>query len=219
MAEAALIRIAMLEDDPTFRNAVESCIMMEADMKLHAVAKSMHEGLAMLRGPSADVLLADIGLPDGSGLVVVRETPQYWPDCSVLVSTAFGDETNVMEAIAAGAAGYLLKDGNQKQTIENIRSASRGESPISPLIARNVLSRFRQYLPSEAVPDRPSLSGREREVLQKIAQGFTAPEIAQQLGVSAHTIRTHIRRIYRKLAVNTKIEAVTMAQRHGWIND
>ncbi|OUJ12915.1 response regulator transcription factor [Acetobacter okinawensis] len=213
------IRVAMLEDDPTFRNTIAACIALETDMRLHAFATTRHEGMAMLKGPSANVLLADIGLPDGSGLDVVRASAHYWPECAVLVSTTFGDETTVIDAIASGAAGYIIKDGDYTQQIQNIRCACQGGSPISPMIARNVLSRFRQYLPSPEETLRTALSERERQVLQKVSQGFTAPEIAVQLSVSAHTVRTHVRRIYHKLAVKTRIEAVTTAQRLGWLDN
>ncbi|MFT8417250.1 MAG: response regulator transcription factor [Acetobacter sp.] len=219
MNNATLIRVAMLEDDPTFRNAIIARILAEDDMELHVVATNRREGLSMLKGPSATVLLADISLPDGSGLDIIRASAQYWPTCAVLVSTTFGDEATVMDAIASGAAGYLIKDGDYPQQIENIRCVCQGGSPISPMIARNILSRFRQHLPSPEDAGRTALSERERQVLQKVSQGFNAPEIASQLAVSTHTVRTHVRRIYHKLAVSTRIEAVTMAQRLGWLDN
>ncbi|WP_039735935.1 response regulator transcription factor [Komagataeibacter intermedius] len=218
MKKPVFIRVAMLEDDPLFHAAMARAIAAQADMVLHATATSRAGGLAMLAGPPADVLVADIGLPDGSGLDVVREACRRWPGCAVLVSTAFSDETHVMDAIACGATGYLLKDSEPgQQGMVDIRNAHQGGSPISPMVARRVLARFRQHLPSPAERALPAPSGREREVLLRVSQGFTTIEIARQLDVSAHTVQTHIRRIYRKLAVATRIEAVTTARRQGWL--
>ncbi|MBO1326499.1 response regulator transcription factor [Acetobacter sp. TBRC 12305] len=213
------LRIAILEDDVTFHDAMARAIAAQPDMALHAAATSRAAGLAMLDGPAADVLLADIGLPDGSGLDVVRAAVERWPDCAVLVNTTFGDETDVMTAIASGAVGYLLKDSDDSQRIADIRSVHQGGSPISPMIARRILSRFRTQLPQPAEREPSPLSGREHEVLQKISQGFTSSEIAGELQISAHTVQTHIRRIYRKLAVTSRMEAVTLGRRHGWLND
>ncbi|KPH86598.1 LuxR family transcriptional regulator [Komagataeibacter intermedius AF2] len=212
------IRVAMVEDDPLFRDAVRNMLDRQPGMMLHAVAISRAEGVAMLQGAAADVLLADIGLPDGSGLDVLKEAVTRWPSCAVLISTTFGDESYVMDAIALGAAGYLLKDASEMQRVEAIRTSYEGGSPISPMIARQVLSRFRHHLPVPAARTAPALSEREREVLRHVSQGFTEAEIAARLEVSTHTIHTYVRRIYQKLSVSSRIEAVTLARRQGWLD-
>lgn len=213
------LRIAILEDNATFHDAMARAISAQPDMVLHAAATNRAAGLAMLEGPAADVLVADIGLPDGSGLDVVRAAVERWPDCAVLVNTTFGDEAAILSAIASGAVGYLLKDSDDSQRIAEIRSVYHGGSPISPMIARRILSRFRTHIPQPTEREQSPLSEREHEVVQKISQGFTSSEIAQNLKISAHTVQTHIRRIYRKLAVNSRMEAVTLGRRHGWLND
>lgn len=218
MENSDSLRIAILEDDVTFHAAMARAIAAQPDMVLHAAATTRAAGLVMLEGPAADVLLADIGLPDGSGLDVVHAAVERWPDCAVLVNTMFSDEADVMAAIASGAVGYLLKDHDDSQRIAEIRSVHRGGSPISPMIARRILSRFRTHLPQPAEREPSPLSKREHEVLHKISQGFTSSEIADDLQISAHTVQTHIRRIYRKLAVTSRMEAVTLGRRHGWLN-
>ncbi|MFT9257517.1 MAG: response regulator transcription factor [Acetobacter sp.] len=218
MEHSDCIRVAIVEDDPLFRDAVCKTLNEQPDMILHSVATSRAEGLTMLRGAAADVLLADIGLPDGSGLDVLKAAVELWPSCAVLISTTFGDESYVMDAIALGAAGYLLKDANQMQRVEAIRTSHGGGSPISPMIARQVLSRFRHHLPVPAARIAPSLSERELEVLRYVSQGFTEAEIAGRIGVSTHTVHTYVRRIYQKLSVGSRMEAVTLARRQGWLD-
>ena len=106
------IHVAIVEDDPSFRDALSKVLETAPDMRLANIAGTRAEGLAMLQGPPADVLLVDLGLPDGSGIDVIHAAILRWPSCNIMVSTNFGDETHVMRSIEAGAAGYLLKDSS-----------------------------------------------------------------------------------------------------------
>ena len=187
------IHLAIVEDDPDFRDALHRVIQASSDMRLTGLAGTRAQGLTMLQGPPADVLLVGLGLPDGSGIDVIREAVLLWPSCSIMVSTNFGDETHVMRSIEAGAAGYLLKDSSPARMIDEIRSLASGGSPISPIIARQVLARFRQNSPSSAgnsdalkkVADPATLlSMCEKEVLDSITRGFTAQEIAKLMQLS-----------------------------------
>lgn len=180
----------------------------------------------MLQGPPTDVLLVDLGLPDGSGIDVIQEAIVRWPSCNIMVSTNFGDETHVMRSIEAGAAGYLLKDSSPARIIDEIRSLASGGSPISPIIARQVLARFRSGTAhNTAVPEAPAqapaiqLSQREKEVLDYITRGFTAQEIAKLMQLSPFTVRTFVRRIYSKLKVTSKTEAIYEARTLGLLPD
>lgn len=220
----APIRVALVEDDVHFQNALAAAIAEAPDITLLAVTGTRSGGLALLDGSAADVLLVDLGLPDGSGIEVIRAAHARWPACSIMVNTTFGDETNVIQSLEAGASGYLLKDSAAKNMLDEIRSLHGGGSPISPLIARQILLRFRagpRPAPtlSPAQPDagkaRVSLSAREQEVLEYITKGFTADEIAHLLSVSRHTILTYVRRIYSKLEVNSKAEAIYEARAQG----
>jgi DNA-binding NarL/FixJ family response regulator len=214
------MRVALVEDDPVFRGAVLHVLRGAADVEIAGVATTQAEGLAMLAGAPADVLVADLGLPDGSGLEVVRACRTAWPDCAALVSTAFGDEQHVLTAIQAGAAGYVLKDSPGPDLLDQIRMVRAGGSPISPLIARRVMDLLRAPAATAAPEPAPEpqphlLSPRESEVLRLTSIGFTYEEIAQRMQVSRHTVQTFIRRIYAKLDVNTKMEAVNEARRKG----
>lgn len=215
------IRVALVEDDVNFQHALMAAIEAAPDMRLLSVAGSRTQGLLMLDQVQADVLLVDLGLPDGSGIDVIRAAHVKWPACNIMVSTTFGDEMHVMQSLEAGASGYLLKDSEPKNMLDEIRSLHGGGSPISPLIARQILMRFRQDEPPAAAPEpasgkpRTALSAREQEVLEFITKGFTSDEIAALISVSRHTVLTYVRRIYAKLEVNSKTEAIYEARNQG----
>lgn len=217
-----LIHVALVEDDVHFQTAIANAIHAAADMKLVSVSGTRAEGLLALQSIPADVLLVDLGLPDGSGIDVIQAAHAHAPACAVMVCTTFGDEAHVLQSIEAGASGYLLKDSAPDNMLAEIRSLHGGGSPISPLIARQILTRFRQVPP--AVPDAPAsppaegrtlLSSREKQVLELITKGFTAEEIARLMQVSVHTVQTYVRRVYGKLKVSSKAEAIYEARQQG----
>lgn len=220
------IRVVVVEDDPRFCAAFTAAIQAAPDLALAGVATRRVAALALLAGPAAEVLLVDLGLPDGSGIDVIRAAQLAWPGCQVVVTTAFADEVHVMEAIEAGASGYLLKDSSPENVAGEIRSLHSGGSPISPLIARRVLQRLRRGEPAApAVQPRAAdaataaLSARETEVLELVAKGFAYEEIAQRMQITRHTVLTFVRRIYAKLEVNSKVEAVNEGRRKGLLFD
>jgi DNA-binding NarL/FixJ family response regulator len=221
-SDSTPIRIALVEDDVVFQEALRDSVMAEPGMELVAIATTRAQGLQMLEQTQADVLLVDLGLPDGSGIDVIRVAHAKWPACNIMVSTAFGDEMHVMQSLEAGASGYLLKDSTPASIAAEIRSLHQGGSPISPLIARQILVRFREQdkLPPRSAPpscERPQavLSAREQEVLEYITKGFTADEIAGLMLVSRHTVLTFVRRVYKKLEVHSKTEAIYEARSQG----
>ena len=225
----SLIRIMLVEDDVNFQNALSEAIKDAPDMMLSTMAATRAQGLQALELPQPDVLLVDLGLPDGSGIDVIRAAHAQWPGCAIMVSTAFGDEAHVMRSIESGASGYLLKDSSPHRMVDEIRSLHAGGSPISPLIARQVLMRFRGSekeaasvaTKAEPLTDRPEravLSEREREVLEYITKGFKAEEIARLMQVSRYTVLSFVRRIYAKLEVNSKAEAIYEARAQGLLD-
>ncbi|MGA0569584.1 response regulator [Variovorax sp. VNK109] len=211
------IRVLLVEDDPAFCAAFSAAVAGAEDAELAGIARSRSEGIAMVRATRADVLLVDLGLPDGSGIDVIRAMHREAPGCTAVVSSVFGDEQHVVQAIQAGAAGYLLKDTAPEDVVEELRCVHRGGSPISPIIARSVLRLLQQQETPEApvAADSTLLSAREAQVLELVAKGFSYDEIASQIGVSRHTVLTFVRRIYAKLEVNSKMEAVNAARRKG----
>lgn len=224
VSNSSHIRVALVEDDVNFQNALIEAIGAAPDMTLQSVAGTRALGLQALDQIQADVLLVDLGLPDGSGIDVIRAAHTQWPGCNIMVSTTFGDELHVMQSLEAGASGYLLKDSAPERMVFEIRSLYSGGSPISPLIARQILMRFRHddksvAAPLESASGKPALSAREQEVLEYITKGFTSDEIAAMMSVSRHTVLTYVRRIYAKLEVNSKAEAIFEARTQGLLND
>jgi DNA-binding NarL/FixJ family response regulator len=180
----------------------------------------------------ADVLLIDLGLPDGSGLEVIRHAIARNPACEALVISMFGDEENVLASIEAGALGYIHKDSTPDDIAHIILQMKNGASPISPMIARRVLANYRHRddasahvedpanrarieAPAVSPPPGRALSRREQEVLELIARGFSYADIARLKAVSVHTVQTHIKNLYGKLAVRSKSEAVFEATQMG----
>jgi DNA-binding NarL/FixJ family response regulator len=217
------LAIVLVEDDVAFQDAFRAAVGAASDLSVIGVAATVAQARILLQGPAADVLVVDLGLPDGSGIDVIREAHALWPECAIMVSTTFADERHVIASIEAGASGYLLKDSALPAIPEDIRVLHGGGSPISPRIARQVLMRFR---PDEkpvstddaAAADKaaaPSLSEREQETLQLITRGFSFDEIAELMNVSRNTVLTFVRRIYTKLEVRSKTEAVFEARAHG----
>ncbi|WP_293225641.1 response regulator transcription factor [Ottowia sp.] len=222
-SRTAAIRVAVVEDDAACRASVVQAVQAAPDMRLAWQAAARAPALALLPDTPLDVLLVDLGLPDGSGLAVIAAARQQWPDCAVMVSTIFGDETHVLRSIEAGAMGYLLKDLDAPALLEEVRSLHAGGSPINPMVARKLLLRTAGG-DTPAGPTAPAapagaLSAREAEVLRLVARGHTLEEVAQALGVSRHTVRSFVRRIYDKLQVGTRAEAVRAAARQGWLDE
>lgn len=228
MSPSHAIHIAAVDDDTGFLLFLAEALGPHPELQLRATATTVQGAEQLLAGPPVDVLLVDLGLPDGSGIDVIRRASVMWPTCEVLVSTAYGDELSVIESFEAGASGYLLKHPHAARLVEDIRMLHAGGSPISPLIARQVLQRLvpgrrgdaqASAAPAPVTPSEPSvlLSTREREVLELITKGFTSEEIAGLMGLSTNTVLTYVRRTYRKLRVNSKTEAIFEARLHGLI--
>lgn len=216
------IRVALVDDDIGFQKAMREAMANTPDIVLTEVAGTYVLGLAILSGPQVDVLIIDLGLPDGSGIDIIRAAHEKWPKCNLMVSTTFGDELHVMQSLEAGASGYLLKDCAPQNLEHEIRSLHSGGSPISPLIARKLLTRFQKGNKKSVGTDNsasvklvPSLSNREQEVLEYITKGFSSNEIASLMAVSPHTVLTFVRRIYAKLKVKSKTEAIYEARNQG----
>ncbi len=207
---------------------------------LAASVGTVAEARAWLDDPAnaIDVLLTDLGLPDGSGLEVIRHARRLHPACEALVISMFGDEDNVLASIEAGALGYIHKDSTPDDIAHTILEMKDGASPISPMIARRVLSKYLSLHSNKVLADeqqassalknragdvteaidRTLLSRREQSVLELIARGFSYLEIARLQSISVHTVQTHIKNLYSKLAVHSKSEAVFEATKLGLLS-
>jgi DNA-binding NarL/FixJ family response regulator len=228
-----VLQVIVVEDDPLMREFFADSVCRCDQMHLIASVGTVADARIWLDYPAwrVDVLLTDIGLPDGSGLDVIRHARLRHPECEALVISMFGDEDNVLASIEAGALGYIHKDAAPDDIAQTILEMKAGASPISPMIARRVLSKYlalqikapqspveigRAAIKTEVnAAEKYMLSPREQEVLELIARGFSYTEIAKLKGVTVHTVQTHIKSLYSKLAVHSKSEAVFEATRMG----
>lgn len=214
-----MLRVLIVEDDPSTRDYFAACVDGHAALALAGCVGDAASAIAWLDAPAnhLDVLLTDLGLPDGSGLQVIRHAARVRPRCECLVISMFGDEENVLASIEAGALGYIHKDSASEDVAQAILEMRAGGSPISPMIARRVLARLRpaSSTATQQASAEPGLSAREQEVLELIARGFSYAEIAKLHALSVHTVQSHIKNLYRKLAVSSRSEAVFEAMQLG----
>ena len=220
-------RLFIVEDEAELRASVVECLSLEPDILVAGQANNLAAALQTLdaKGEDVDVLLVDLGLPDGSGLDLIRKVRKARKAVKVLVFTVLGDRKTIADALSAGADGFILKDANPAELARAIRAAQEGGVPISPKAAAQLLRAFREQAATAAVTaaTRPpgvedfGLTSRERETLETLARGFTQREAARILGVSTHTIVSHVKAIYQKMAVNSRSEAVFEAIQSGII--
>jgi DNA-binding NarL/FixJ family response regulator len=251
-------RVLIVEDDPTTREFFTAAVRRNTQLLCVADVGSVAEACAWLgqNEQQVDILMTDLGLPDGSGLEVIRYAIAHHPQCEALVISMFGDEDNVLASIEAGATGYIHKDSAPDDIAQSVLQLKAGMSPISPMIARRVLAKYRTMAaeniqktaevqvstaqvaiknvavePQLADADTKTgsdtaqlqqsqsmLSPREQEVLELIARGFSYSEISKLRHISVHTVQTHIKNLYAKLAVHSKSEAVYEATRMGLLS-
>jgi DNA-binding NarL/FixJ family response regulator len=211
-------RVVLVEDEPNASERMRLALVAAPSLTIVAAARTVAEGRRDLSAHRPDLLVTDLGLPDGTGIDLIRHVAQQKLPTLCLVNTVFADDQSVFDALEAGALGYLLKDETPEELRRCALELLAGGSPMSPSIARKVLSRFHPEPVAARSPERPHLSGREREVLNLIVKGFKYEEIAGILGVSAATVATHAQHICRKLAVNSRSEAAYEAAQLGLVD-
>jgi DNA-binding NarL/FixJ family response regulator len=199
---ASVITVALVDDDPEFRRLVQDTLTGQPDLSLAGEFGDAATALETLPTQPPDIVLMDIELPGLSGIECVRRLRSLMPGTRFMMLTVFEAYDRIFESLQAGATGYLIKKGVATRLADAVRDLHAGQSPISPSIARKVIQTFLGGVPAD------ELSPREREILERLARGRQYKEIAEELGVSFHTIRTHVQHIYKKLHVRSKAEAV-----------
>jgi len=214
-----MTRIFIVEDDPITRRSLCDRIAADGEFEVAAAVGSCEEIRFILQTREPDVLLVDLGLPDGSGIDVIADAASRYPRLKIMVVTVFGDEKRVVSAIKAGAVGYLLKSDHSQKIGVAIRQLLEGGSPISPAIARHLIRLFKsEDDASDKAAHREPLTPREQEILSLAAKGFSYVEIARYLQLSVNTIANHTRLIYEKLSVKSRAQAVYEASRLGLLD-
>ncbi len=217
------MRIALVEDIAALRDRMVEYLSLYDDVDLTLVADSGDAFLESVSQLSADqlpdVVLMDIEMPGTDGIETTRRFKQSTPQCEVMMLTVFEDSERVFRAIQAGASGYLLKDTPAVEVVEAARELLRGGSPLSPAIARKTLSLVQEQSASPVHAEEAAalldLTPRETEVLRGLVGDTTETELAEQLFVSPHTLRSHVKNIYSKLHVRSRSGAIRIAIRGG----
>jgi DNA-binding NarL/FixJ family response regulator len=198
--------VSIVEDNEQLRGTLARLIDREEGFRCLSQYPTAEEAIESLPKEKPDVVLMDINLPGMNGVECVRRLKQIVPETQIVMLTAYEDTENIFNALAAGANGYLLKRAPRAELLDALREVCRGGSPMTTHIARKVVQSF-QKTAASAKPTE-NLSAREQEVLDCLSQGFLYKEIAEKLGISYETVHTYIRRIYEKLQVRTRTEAV-----------
>lgn len=206
---AQAVNIWLVEDNETYRGAIARTLDHAPGLRCTGAFGSCEDALRRLRQDHPpEVILLDIGLPGQSGLEGIPQFKALSPATHVIILTVFEDSDKIFNAICAGASGYLLKSSPGDKIAQAIREVLGGGAPMTPQIARSVLSLFARL---SGPPPEQGLSQREKETLEFLVQGLTTKEIADRIGLSIHTVDTHLRNIYRKLNVHSRAGAVAKA--------
>jgi len=227
IADGTVCRILLVEDDEPVRERLAAIIGRWPGGRLIASCGKLADAVDVIKNQHIDLLITDLNLPDGHGVQAIRMLREKQPDAEAMVISVLADDRNVIEAIEAGASGYLLKDSDPLDIVDAITELLAGRSPISSTIARTIVRRLSGGRDSRAEQPKPeaaatrtneqSLTPREMDILWGIAKGFTYGELAERLEISKQTVPVHIKNIYRKLQTNNRSEAVYEASRRGLI--
>lgn len=218
MSELPQIRVLLADDHALFREGLAGIIAAQPDMEIVGEAGDGVEALVKARELAPDLILMDISMPGCDGLEATRQLRRDLPAVTIVVLTVHDEEEKLFKAIKNGAQGYLLKNIHSGTMIDMMRAAVRGEAAITPRLAGSMLEEFRRLshkIPPDAAGDLIDLTSREQDVLSAVAAGATNQEIADELCISIHTVKSHMRNILGKLHVNSRQEAARYARHKG----
>ena len=201
-----MIRVAIVDDHAVVRSGLEQLLANETDMEVVGTAGNGREALTVIADTNPDVVLMDLSMPDVDGLEATRRVTAEHPDVHVVVLTSFADKQRIVDALEAGAVGYLLKDAEPETVATAVRAAAAGESPLDPKAARVLLDMRRTAAPAA------SLTAREREVLELVAAGLANKNIARRLGISERTVKAHLTRVFQTIGVVDRTQAALWAR-------
>ncbi len=208
VAENGIV-VVIADDHVVVRTGLERLIGGWPDMTVIGTAADGSEAVDLALQHRPDVVLMDVSMPIMGGVEATRRIMAAWPAAQVLILTSFDDRSTVAEALDAGAIGYLLKDSDPATLREGIEAAARGGSPLNPRVARSMLSARREQRTE------PSLTDREREILELLRQGLANKEMSVRLGITVKTVKTHLTSLFQKLGVLDRTQAALWAERHA----
>lgn len=205
---AVPIRVAIVDDDAALRADFGEFLARFPELKLVSAHPDAESALVELPGRRPDVVLMDINLPGMDGVNCMRRLKEQLPGTQFMMLTVYEDNDRLFTSLQAGASGYLLKRASPAEIAEAIRELHTGGSPMTPQIARRVVQHYQQAAPAAASPELGALTEHQRKFLEQLAQGYRYKEIADNLGITMDAVRSYVRRIYEKLHVHSRTEAV-----------
>ena len=205
-----MIRVVVADDHAMVRGALVGLLDRAGDMEVVGAARDGEEAVAVALDSAPDLVLMDLEMPGVDGVAATRRLAREAPDVRVVVLTSFADRERILDALEAGAIGYLLKDTDRDELLEALRIAHRGDSPLAPRAATAVLTRLRNAA--------PALTEREEQVLRLIGAGLPNKRIAMRLGITEQTVKSHVTRIFERIGVRDRTNAALWAQRHGLVD-
>ena len=204
----ATLKVLLVDDHPVVREGVRAMLAPEPDIEVTGEAGSGDEAVTLARPGAYDVILMDLRMPGTDGVAAIGQILAGDPAARIVVLTTYETDADILRAVEAGAAGYLLKDSPRSEVANAIRVAARGETVLAPSVAARLVTQVRR-------PQRDSLSAREVEVLRLVARGMTNADIGRRLFISEATVKTHLLRAFGKLGVSDRTAAVTTAIERG----
>ncbi|MBC9715635.1 response regulator transcription factor [Streptomyces sp. TRM66268-LWL] len=204
-----MIRVLLADDHPVVREGLRAMLSAEPDLDVVAEATSGPQAEALAAQLAPDIVLMDLRMPGGGGVESIERMAAAGLTCRIIVLTTYETDRDILRAVEAGAAGYLLKDLARGELADAVRAAARGETVLAPSVAARLVDQLRTK------PDRPRLSERETAVLRLVADGCTNAEIGRRLHIGESTVKTHLLRTFGKLGVDDRTSAVTSAMRLG----
>lgn len=209
------LRILIADDHPLFRKGMRTLLTATADTEVIGEATTGREVIELAAALQPDVILMDLQMPGVNGIEATRQILQDSPNIRILVVTLFEDDASVFTVLRAGARGYILKDAKEDEILRAIRAVGSGEAIFSPAIATRLMEFFATPRPSASKEIFPTLTDREREILQLIARGSTNHDIARQLVLSVKTVNNYVSNIFSKLQVTDRAQAIIRARDAG----
>jgi DNA-binding NarL/FixJ family response regulator len=208
-SQAGALRVVLVDDHAVVRRGLADLLSSAPDLHVVGTASDGAEAQEVVRAERPDVVVMDLQMPGTDGVEATRAIVAEHPDVQVLVLTSFSDSDRIIAALDAGAVGYLLKDAEPDDVIEGVRAVARGESPLHPKAARELL--VARSRPSE----KPQLTPREAEVLRLVRQGLANKQIARRLDISERTVKAHLTSVFQRIGVLDRTQAALWAERHG----
>jgi DNA-binding NarL/FixJ family response regulator len=204
-----VIRVLLADDHAVVRSGLSQLLATVEDMEVVGTASDGAEAVSLALEERPDVTLMDLSMPNMDGIEAIGHVRAQNPDARIVVLTSFSDRERILDALDAGAVGYLLKDAEPDELIRGVRAAAAGEAPLAPKAASAVLTARTEQRPAA------ELTPREREVLAALARGKANKQIARDLGISEKTVKAHLTRVFEAIGVSDRTAAALWAQRHG----